>query len=131
MFRYLGKKWGDSNFQIFAELTVVVVCHDQVRRQVSQCSRCRGSSTHELIPPDSTIDLLVKNKSGVCCKRTSVLHLTVKLHSLYRCSLVHRKPYACSPAVDGSVLIVAVRKCIVVFGSEHLECTQCEHLVHR
>ena len=33
---------------------VVVVCHGQVRRQVSQGSRCRGSLMHELshrIPP--------------------------------------------------------------------------------
>ena len=40
----------------------------------------------------------------------------VKLHSLYGCCLVHLTPYACSPAVDGSVLIVAVREFIVVFG---------------
>ena len=36
---------------------------------------------------------------------------------MYRCRLVRRIPYACSPAVDGSVLIVTVRECIVVFGS--------------
>ena len=41
----------------------------------------------------------------------------VKLQSLYRCSLVRLTPYACSPAIDGSVLIVFVRECIVVFGS--------------
>ena len=72
---------------------------------------------HELIPPDSAIDPLVTSQSGVCCKRTSVSHLMVMLHSLNRCHLVRRTPYACSPAVDGSVLIVAVRECIVVFGS--------------
>ena len=41
----------------------------------------------------------------------------VKLHRLYSCRLVRRTPYACSPEVDGSVLIVAVRGCIVLFGS--------------
>ena len=39
-----------------------------------------------------------------------------KLHSLYRCRLVRRTPCACSHAVDGSVLIVVVRQCIVVSG---------------
>ena len=72
---------------------------------------------HELISPDSAIDPLVTSQSGVCCKRTSVSHPTVKLHSLYRCRLVLRAPYACSPAIDGSVLIVGERECIVVFGS--------------
>ena len=72
---------------------------------------------HELIPPDSAIDPLVKGQSGVCCKRTSVSHLVVKLHSMYRCRLVRITSYACSPAVDGSFLIVAVREYIVVFGS--------------
>ena len=52
---------------------------------------------HELIPPDSAIDPLVTSRSGVCCKRTSVSHLVVKLHNLYRCRLVRRTPYACSP----------------------------------
>ena len=32
-------------------------------------------------------------------------------------SLGSPTPYACSPAIDGSVLTVAVRECIVVFGS--------------
>ena len=41
----------------------------------------------------------------------------MKLHSLYICRLVRRTPYACNPTVDGSVLIVAVRECIIVFGS--------------
>ena len=72
---------------------------------------------HELISPDSAIDPLVTSPSGVCCKRTSVSHPAVKLHSLYRCRLVLRTPYACSPAIDGSVLIVARGECIVVFGS--------------
>ena len=48
---------------------------------------------------------------------TGVSHLVVKLHSLYRCRLVRLTPYACSPAIDGSVLSVVVRECIVVFGS--------------
>ena len=39
-----------------------------------------------------------------------------KLHSHYRCRLVRRTPYACRPAIDGSVPIVAVRECIVAFG---------------
>ena len=99
----------------FFAYVVVVVCHDQVRRQVSQGSRCRGSLMHELISPDSAIYPLVTSQSGVCCKRTSVSHLVVKLHSLYRCRLVLRTPYACSPAIDVSVLIVAGRECIVVF----------------
>ena len=35
---------------------------------------------------------------------------------MYRCRLVRLTHYACSPAIDGSVLIVVVRECIVVFG---------------
>ena len=66
---------------------------------------------HELIPPDSAIDALVPSQSGVRCKPSSVSRLVVKLHSLYRWRLVHRTPYACGPAVDDSVLIVAVREC--------------------
>ena len=58
---------------------------------------------HKLIPPDSAIDPLVTSQSGVWCKRTDVSHLVVKLHSLYRCQLVCLTPYACSPAIDGSV----------------------------
>ena len=50
-------------------------------------------------------------------KRTSVSRLVVKLHSQYRCRLARRTPYAYSPAVDGSVLIVAVRECIVASGA--------------
>ena len=96
---------------------VVVVCYGQVRRQVSQGSRCQGSLIHELISPDSAIDPLVTSQSGVCCKRTSVSHLVPKPHCLYRCRMVLRTPYDCSPAIDGSVLIVAGRECIVVFGS--------------
>ena len=72
---------------------------------------------HELISPDSAIDPLVTSQSGVCCKRTSVSHPAVKLHSLYRCRLVLGTPYACSPAIDDSVLIVVAREYIVVFGS--------------
>ena len=33
-----------------------------------------------------------------------------------RCCLVRLTPYACSPVIDGSVLTVVVRECIVVFG---------------
>ena len=72
---------------------------------------------HKLISTDTAIDPLVTSQSGVSCKRTSVSHLVVKLHSLYRCRLVRQTPYACSPVIDGSVLIVAVRECIVVFSS--------------
>ena len=36
---------------------------------------------------------------------------------MYRCCLVRRTSYACSPAIDDSVLIGAVRECIVVSGS--------------
>ena len=35
---------------------------------------------------------------------------------MYRCRLVCLTPYACSPVIDGSVLTVVVRECIVVFG---------------
>ena len=73
---------------------------------------------HELTSPDSAIDHLVTSQSGVCCKRRSVSHLVVKLHILYRCRLVLRTPYACSPVIDGSVLIVVGRECIVVFGQK-------------
>ena len=71
---------------------------------------------HELISPDSAIEPLVTSQSGVCCTRTSVSNLVVKLHSLYRCRLVLRTPYACSPAIDDSVLIVAgrVHRCLRV-----------------
>ena len=62
-------------------------------------------------PTGSAINLLLR------CKRTSVSRLVVKLHSLYRLRLVRRTPYVCSPAVDGSLLIVAVRECIVVLGT--------------
>ena len=55
--------------------------------------------------------------SGVCCKRTGVSHLVVKLHILDRCRLLRLTPYDCSPATYGSVLTVAVRECIIVFGS--------------
>ena len=71
----------------------------------------------ELISTDSAIDPLVTIQSGVWCKRTGVSHLVVKLHSLYRCHLVLRTPYTCSPAIYGSVLAVVVKECIVVFGS--------------
>ena len=96
---------------MFAKV-VVVVCHGQVRRQVS-----RGSLMHELISTGSAIDTLVTSQSGVCCKRKSVSRLVVKPHSLYRCRLVLRTPYACSPAIYDNVLIVAGRECIVVFRS--------------
>ena len=72
---------------------------------------------HELIPPDSAIYPLVTSQSGVRFKRTSASRLVMKIHSLYICRLVRRTPYACSPAVDGSVLTVTVREYIVVFGS--------------
>ena len=62
------------------------------------------------------IDPLVTSQSGVWCKWTDVSHLVVMLHSMYRCRLVRQTPYACSPAIDGSVLTVVVRECIVVFG---------------
>ena len=97
-------------------LVVVVVCHDQVRLQVSQDFDCRDSLTHELISPDSAIDPLVTSQSGVWCNRTGVSHLVVKLHSLYRCRLIRQTHYACSPAIYGSVLTVVMRECIVVFG---------------
>ena len=45
---------------------------------------------------DSTIDPQVTSQSGVCCKRTGVSHIVVKLHILYRCRLVHLTPYAVS-----------------------------------
>ena len=57
------------------------------------------------------------SQSGVWCKQTGVSHLVVKLHSLYICCLVRLTPYDCSPVIDGSVLTVAVRECIIVFGS--------------
>ena len=50
--------------------------------------------------------------SGVRCKRTSVSRLVVKLYIQYIYRLVRRTPYACSSAVDGSVLIIAVREYI-------------------
>ena len=82
----------------------------------------RSFSTYELIPPDSAIDPLVTSQSDVWCKLTGVSHL-VKLHSLYRCCLVRLTPYACSPAIDGSVLAVVVRECIAVFGSVSASCS--------
>ena len=97
-------------------MVVVVVCHDQVRCQVSQGFHCRDSQTHELIPPDSAKDPLMTSQLGVWCKRTDVSHLLGKFHSLYRCRLVRLTPYACSPVIDGSVLTVVARECIIVFG---------------
>ena len=72
---------------------------------------------HELISPDSAIDPLVTSQLGVCCKRTGVSQLVVKLHIMNKCRLVLRTPYACNPVIDGSVLIVTGRECIVVYGS--------------
>ena len=71
----------------------------------------------ESIPPDSAIDPQVTSPLGMRCKRTHVSCLVVKLHSMYRCCLVRRILYACSPTVDGSVLVVAVREYIVASGS--------------
>ena len=81
-------------------MVVVVICHDQVRSQVSQGSCRRGSSTLESIPPASAIDPPVASQSGVRCKRTSVSRLVVKLHRQYRCRLVRRTLNAYSPVVD-------------------------------
>ena len=53
---------------------------------------------------------------GCVDKRTNVSHLVVKFHNLYSCRLVRLTPYACSPVIDGSVLTVVVRECIVIFG---------------
>ena len=72
---------------------------------------------HESIPLDSAIDPQVTSPSSVRCKRTHVSCIVVTLHSLYRLNLVRRTPYACSPTVDFSVMIVAVRECIVASGS--------------
>ena len=68
-------------------------------------------------PTGSAIDPHVTSPSGVRCKRTNVSRLVVKLCSLYKCHLDRRTPYACSPTLDGSVLIVAVREYIVASGS--------------
>ena len=57
------------------DVVVVLVCHDQLRRQVSQGFRCRDSKTYELIPPDTVIDSLVTSQLDVWCKRTYGLHL--------------------------------------------------------
>ena len=70
-----------------------------------------------MIPPDSAIYPLVTSQSGVWCKRTGFSHLGVKLHSMYKCRLARLTPYVCSPAIDGSVLTVVVRECMIVFGS--------------
>ena len=64
----------------------------------------------------SAIDPLVTSQLGVWCKLTDVSHLVVKLHSLCRCRVVRLKPCDCSPAIDGSVLTVVVRECIVVMA---------------
>ena len=93
-------------------IVVVVVCHKQLSSKSMY-----PLSMFELFPPDSAIHPLVTSPSDVRCKRTSVSRLVVTLQILYRCHLVRRTPYSCSDAVDGSVLIVAVMECIVVFGS--------------
>ena len=72
---------------------------------------------HELIPPDSALDPQVTNLSGVRCKRPNVLRLMVTLHNPYICRLGRRTHYVYSSAVDGSVLIVVARECIVASGS--------------
>ena len=46
---------------------------------------------------DSTIDPYVTSPPGVRCKQTSVSRLVVEFQSPYRCCLVRRTPYACSP----------------------------------
>ena len=56
------------------------------------------------------------------CKRTSVSRLVAKLYSQYICHLVRRTPGACSPVVDGSILIVVVRECIVISSSVSAPC---------
>ena len=58
--------------EVMEPIPVVVVCHGQVRPQVSKGSRCRGSYTYGFIPPASAIDPLVTSQSGVRFKRTSV-----------------------------------------------------------
>ena len=67
----------------------------------------------QIDPTGSAIDPLVTSQLGVWCNRTGVSHLVVKLHR-YRCCLVRLTPYACSPAIDGSVLTVVVKECIVL-----------------
>ena len=47
--------------------------------------------------------------SDVVVCHDQVRHLVVKHHSRYRCRLVRLTPYACSPAIDGSVMTVVVR----------------------
>ena len=76
---------------------VVVVCHNQLRYQVIL----------------SRIDSGV-NPVGCALQAKSVSRLVAKLHGQYRCCLVRLTPGACSLAVDGSVLIVVVRECIVI-----------------
>ena len=60
--------WAGQTKRCLTSCVVVFVCHSQVRRHVSQGSRCRGSLMHELISLDSAIDPLVTSQSGVCCK---------------------------------------------------------------
>ena len=53
----------------------------------------------------------------LCVASEQMSCLVVKLHSLYRCRLVRRISYAGNAAVEGSVLIVAVREYIVAPGA--------------
>ena len=71
---------------------------------------------HELISPDSAIDPLVTSQSGICCKTNKCLTSCGEVpQSLQMSPWFSKTPYACSPAIDGSVLIVAGRECILVY----------------
>ena len=69
-----------------------------------------GYNLHS-VPPNSPPDC------GTVAHQPRAGCIRLVLHSLYRCRLFRRTPYASSPAIDGRVLIVVVRECIVAFGS--------------
>ena len=49
----------------------------------------------------------------VCVASDHVSHVLWRYSSLYRCRLFRRTPCVCSPVVDGNVLIVVVRECVM------------------
>ena len=62
--------------------------------------------------PFHSLDILKNHfASVVFCRNSGVYNVQ---NSLYKCRLVRRTPYVCSHVEDGSVLIVAVKECIIV-----------------
>ena len=55
-------------------------------------------------------------QANICLSSCGEAPLSVQM------CLVRQTPYACSPAIDGSVLTIAVREYIIVFGCVSAPC---------